>query len=206
MPAGSVVARRYARALFEAAEAAGAAVNVGRDLEAVVGALWGDERLRLFFLSERAPAGAKKRLVEELSGDAGEPIGARPKTEAKARAKGAARGVHPYVRNFLLLVVDKRREAFVPDMAREYAALVDRAQGLTDVQVRTAVPLGKKEQDALLSTLTAKLGRQVRLIFAVDPALLGGVRIKVDDKLFDASLKRRLERLREHLAKPRAGA
>lgn len=205
MPAGSVVARRYARALFEAAEAAGAAVNVGRDLEAVVSALWADEQLRVFFLSERAPAEAKKRLIEELT-CGGEPTAARPETGAKAPASGTARGVHPYVRSFLLLVVDKRREAFVPDMAREYGALADRAQGLTDVQVRTAVPLEKKDQDALASVLAGKLGRQVRLVFAVNPALLGGVQIKVDDKLFDASLKRRLERLREHLAKPRVGA
>ncbi|HCW50671.1 MAG TPA: ATP synthase F1 subunit delta [Clostridiales bacterium] len=180
---GSVVARRYARALYEAAAAAGAPDAVGRDLRAAVGAIWGEEGLREFLLSERVASGAKKRLVRELTG----------------------RGVHRLVRNLLLLTVDKRRTSYLPEIVELYGLLEDRARGVARVEVRTAVPLDEPARREMESVLSAKLGRRVRLSFKVDPSILGGVQVKVDDRLLDASLKRRLERLGERLAKVRVG-
>ncbi len=184
MAQGSAVARRWAQALFEAAEAAGAADQVGRDLATVVGVLWGDDKLREFFLGERVPAEAKKRLVARL---------------------GLNPGFHRLVGNFLCLAVDKRREARVKEVAQVYKALSDKAKGLVDVEVRTAVPLDDAGRENLENVLGRKLGARVRVTFSVDPALLGGLQVKMNDRLFDASLRRRLERLGEHLAKARVG-
>jgi F-type H+-transporting ATPase subunit delta len=155
---------------------------VGADLRAAVSALWGDERLRTFFLGERVPQEAKKRVTSDLVGE---------------RA-------HRLVRGFLQLVIDKRREAELPEMVRVYSALEDRAAGVTDVLVRTAVPLGKKDQEDLEAPLAAKLGR-VRLSFETDPSLVGGVQLRTGGRVYDASLKRRLQKLGEHLAKARVG-
>jgi len=178
---GSVIARRWAQALFEAARDAGAVAEVGRDLQAVVDALWGDEAVRRFFLSDRTPVEAKKRLI--TSGP----------------------GPHRLVRNFVLLCLDKRREAYLPDMAFTYRTLVDRSEGVVEAEVRTAVQLPQADRDRLEAALSAKLRRRVRTKFIVEPSLIGGLAVRIDDRLFDASLKRRLERLRERLAGAGAG-
>ena len=194
MAQGSAVARRYAQALFQAAQGAKATAEVGRDLKTAVAAIWDDERLRVFMTGDRVAAEAKKRLVAGLAAAVG-----------AGTSQGEARGLHLLVRNFLWLAVDKRREAYVPDVARAYQALADRAEGLVDVEVRTAVELGEDGRRKLGLALTGKLGRRVRANFVVDPSLIGGLQVKVDDRLFDASLRRRLERLGEHLTKARVG-
>jgi len=191
---GSAVARRYAQALFQAAQGAKATAEVGRDLKTAVAAIWDDERLRVFMTGDRVAAEAKKRLVAGLAAAVG-----------AGTSQGEARGLHLLVRNFLWLAVDKRREAYVPDVARAYQALADRAEGLVDVEVRTAVELGEDGRRKLGAALAGKLGRRVRANFVVDPSLIGGLQVKVDDRLFDASLRRRLERLGEHLTKARVG-
>lgn len=186
MDRGTAIARRWAQALFQAAQAGDATAKVGHDLQAAVSALWGDDEVRRFLLGDRIPIEAKKRLV-----------GALP---------GAGVGeMHRLVSNFLLLALDKRREAYIPDMAGAYAVLVDKAQGLIEVEVRTAVDLTEAGRENLRSVLVSKLGRQVRTNFVVDPSLIGGLQVRVDDRLFDASLRRRLERLGEQLAKARVG-
>jgi F-type H+-transporting ATPase subunit delta len=199
---GSAVARRYAQALFQAAQGAKATAEVGRDLKTAVAAIWDDDRLRVFMTGDRVAAEAKKRLVAGLAA-AG--VADPAKGSPGGPSQGEARGLHLLVRNFLWLAVDKRREAYVPDVARAYQALADRAEGLVDVEVRTAVELGEDGRRKLGLALAGKLGRRVRANFVVDPSLIGGLQVKVDDRLFDASLRRRLERLGEHLAKARVG-
>jgi len=180
---GSAVARRYARALYEAAEAAGATDKVGEDLAAVTGAVWGDDRLREFFLSDRVPAQAKKELIARLAGE----------------------DVHRLARNLLLLAVDKRREDQLPGMARAYAGIRDRARGIADAEIRTAVEVGPDERRRIEQAVAARLGREVRVSFVVQPSLVGGLQVRVDDRLIDASLRSRLERLRDHLAQAKVG-
>ncbi len=199
MARGSTIARRWARALFEAAQGANSTAEVGRDLQAAVSALWGDDEVRRLLLGDRVPVEAKRRLVSALSG-AGAAAGAGPASTA-----GRQGGMHRLVSNFLLLALDKRREAYVPEMASVYTTLSDRAQGLIEVEVRTAVDLTEAGRENLRSVLASKLGRQVRTDFVVDPLLMGGLCIRVDDRLFDASLRRRLQRLGEQLAKARVG-
>jgi len=192
---GGAVARRYAQALFEAARGAGATAEVGRDLALAVAALWGEEKPRVLFTGDRLPAEAKKRLVVALCAG----------TAKGVSGEAGGSGLHHLVRNFLLLAVDKRREAYVAEGARAYALLADRAEGLVDVEVRTAVELGEDGRGRLQETLAGKLGRRVRVSFVIAPSLVGGIQVKVDDRLFDASLRRRLDRLGEHLAKARVG-
>lgn len=183
MQGHSTLARRYARALYEAATAAEAAGQVGDDLVALVASIWQDAGRAAFFQSGQVAAGDKKQLIRELGGDR----------------------CHQLVTNLACLSVDKRRESYLPEIARQYGVLLDRAQGISDVEVRTAVPLGAPEQESFTVSLTAKLGGRVRVNFVVDPSIVGGVQVKAADKLFDASLRRRLERLGEHLAKARVG-
>jgi len=197
MALGSKVARRYAQALYEAAEARQAAEAVRDLLDATVAALWGDPSVRTFFLSDRVPGAAKKRLVEET-------LAPHERTAGPDENRAQSEALR-LVRNCLFLVIDKRREAYLPEIVRSLASLVDRARGLVDVEVRTAVELGEADRDWLGRTLASRLGRPLRPRFVADPSLLGGLVVKVDDRLFDASFRRRLERLGEHLAKARVG-
>ncbi|RJQ09219.1 MAG: ATP synthase F1 subunit delta [Bacillota bacterium] len=183
MAQGSLIERRYAQALFQAARNAGTVDEVERELDAVVRALFEDTPVRDYFLSDRAGLKAKRDLVLKAAAGAGQYL----------------------VRNFLLLCVDKRRERSLPGILRVFTALADKARGIVDAQVRTAVDIGPEGRADLEKTLTRTIGQRVRVNFAVDPALIGGLVLKVDDRLYDASLARRLERLAEHLAKARVG-
>lgn len=178
--------------MFEAAEGAGAVSEVGRGLASAASAIWGDHRLRAFIEGERVPVEAKKKLIGEMAEAAG--------------GGGRRGGLHPLVRNFLLLAIDKRREAYVPEAAMVFASLADRAAGVVNAEVRTAVELDDVGRRNLQEVLAGKFGDKLRLHFVVDPALVGGLVVKIEDRLFDASLKRRLARLGEHLAKARVGA
>jgi len=80
--------------------------------------------------------------------------------------------------------------------------LVERAAGLVHVQVVTAVPLPPQVQEALRAKIASSLGKTVELSVSVDRELLGGLRLRIGDKIADASVRYRLERLRESLISP----
>ena len=88
-------------------------------------------------------------------------------------------------------------------MMAEYVAYADQAQGIVEVEVQSATPLGGEEADRLQESLTAFTGKQVRLTNVVEPKILGGVIARIGDLVVDGSVARRLERLKETLQETR---
>jgi F-type H+-transporting ATPase subunit delta len=81
---------------------------------------------------------------------------------------------------------------------------VEAAQGLVHVEVVSAVPLTKSLEDALRTKIESSLGKTVELTLTVDKEILGGLRLRIGDRVADASVRHRLERLRELLTSPMA--
>lgn len=101
-------------------------------------------------------------------------------------------------RNFCYLLADKDRLAFFRAIVQAYETRLDEAQGVIRGKLTTAVALGKAKQDAIRADLVAKAGgKEIELSFAVDQAILGGVVLKIGDRVLDASLRAQLEILRE---------
>ncbi len=172
--------QRYAQALFDLA--------VERDVvSAVEGDLNALERVR----GESADL---RRLI------------ASPTFSAEDKARGLALvaeqgAFHDLTRRFLQLIARNRRSADLPDVARAYRRLSAKRRGVVAAEIVTAVPLTDSQSDAIVAALRERLGRAPEVTTRVDPSILGGLRVRVGSRLYDASLKSRLDRMRHALVR-----
>jgi F-type H+-transporting ATPase subunit delta len=107
---------------------------------------------------------------------------------------------HRLIRNFLVVVVSHRRTHQLPSMRRAFEAAVDERLGFAPAQIASAVELTGDQKQAIERALGAKLGKSIRAAYEVDPALLGGVRARVASREYDATVKGKLESMRQRLA------
>jgi F-type H+-transporting ATPase subunit delta len=171
----SGVAGRYATALFELALEGNALDAVAADLD------------RFNQVLDASPDLA--RLVKSPVFSA----------EEQARAIAAVLdkiGIEGLARNFLLLTAKNRRLFAAPDMTAAFRAMLARHRGETSASVTAAAKLTETQITALKQALKAALGKDVLLEERVDPALLGGLVVKVGSRMIDSSLRTRLNSLR----------
>jgi F-type H+-transporting ATPase subunit delta len=173
------IARVYATALYQAAKEEGRTEEVRRDLGQFVQAADASDGLRHLLVTEEISDAKKKEVLLELT-----------------------QGGDELLRNLLRILVDKSRESEVAGIHRAFVALVEQAQGLVHVEVATAVPMPPPVQEALRAKIASALGKTVELTPRVDKDLLGGLRLRIGDKVADASVRHQLERLRESLISP----
>jgi F-type H+-transporting ATPase subunit delta len=174
---GDTIARNYASALFELAEREDAVEAYGEGLELVARLLDETPGFALFLDTPRIEASEKTRVLKEAFGD----------------------HVPAHVLNFVRLVVDKRRQGLLREMAREYGAFLDDRLGRARVEVSVSRELDTGEQEEIRSQLSRILGREALPRFRVKKELLGGIVFRSGDMIFDGSVRRRLERMRRQL-------
>jgi F-type H+-transporting ATPase subunit delta len=171
----SGVAGRYATALFELAKDDAALDQVAADLTRFAEALDAFDDL--------------KRLVKSPTFSAEEQGRALAAILDKIQIEGLTK-------NFLLLVAKNRRLFATPDMTRAFRAMLARERGETSATVTAASKLTEAQVTALKQALQAALGKTVMLDEQVDPALLGGLVVKVGSRMVDTSLRTRLNSLK----------
>jgi len=179
MTEGSIP-RRYAKALFELAQEASAIDRVGEQLDAVVELARANDGQVLSVMSNPGFTASERRAVLDL---------VLPRL-----------GLASLVQNFVRLVLDKDRFEALPDVAREYRALADAAANRVRATVTTASAASPALRAKITRSLSASTGKDVVVEMKVDPALLGGMVARVGSKLYDASLRTRLEDLQVTLA------
>ena len=128
--------------------------------------------------------------------------------EIDHRAKQAALGellgdADELVRNFLLVIVEKGRATELADIYEEFAALVAADEGRLEVELTTAYELSDDEARDILAQIEKASGRQVDATRKVDPDLIGGFVLQAGSRRVDASIRGRLERLRQELVQRR---
>ena len=104
---------------------------------------------------------------------------------------------------FLVVLVDKNRIGYLPEIIDEYARLVEAEQGVGRVTVVTAVPLNDAERKKLSAKMVAKTGLKIVLEEKVDPAIVGGMIVVLHDEIIDGSIRHGLNLLKEQLEKVR---
>ncbi len=171
------VSRNYAETLLALARRAGDVAGWGRMAQEVADALYADPRLRLFLESPR--------------------VTAEHKTEALGRAF-QDRYPRLFVR-FFQTIVSKGRQRLLGEIVAEYQALVDEAEGRVHAQVTLAAAPSEADRAALAASLSRVLGKRVTPHVRVDPAILGGVVVRVGDTVMDGSVRKRLATLRRAL-------
>lgn len=170
-------ARRYAEAAFEIAE---------RDDSL---AAW---LAALAVAEERLTAPDVLRLLSNPA------IDAAARVEVLERLLG--QDVTGAPRNLLALLVRRGRFELLPAVIREFTRLDHRREGIVEAVVTSATALDAAEIEALQQRLMAMTGSRVQMQQQVDPDLLGGIEVRVGDRLIDGSVRGRLERLRTDLS------
>lgn len=103
------------------------------------------------------------------------------------------------VRNFLYIIIDRRRTNLLHDIADAFEAALDEQMGIVRADVKSADPLDDRQQSELQQELSRVSGKQVRCDFSIDPALIGGVVARIGSTVYDGSVRSQLTNLREQL-------
>jgi F-type H+-transporting ATPase subunit delta len=173
----STVARSYADALFDIARKTGEEMTFARAFEALDRVLASDVRVRNFLATPKIDVAAKKHTL-----------------------RAALQGKVPTLfLNFLMVVLDKRRQRILREMSIEYHSLVDEHLGRLNVRVTLAHEPDERAEEDITAELSRILGRKVVSHIEIDPGIVGGIVVRYGDRILDASLRRRLLNLRERL-------
>jgi F-type H+-transporting ATPase subunit delta len=108
-------------------------------------------------------------------------------------------GLHRIMRNFLLVVVKHRRTYELSPIRQSFEMLVDEQSGWIPAEIASARELAAGQREEIERALGTKLGKFIRANYKVDPALLGGVRAHIASREYDASLRGKLESMRQRL-------
>ena len=166
----------YARALFDAATEADSVAGTGRELHAFVDALEYSSELANVVFNPQIEPDAKQRVIRALSTDR-----------------------DPLVAGMLRVLLDKGRIGEVAEVRDAYDQLASAASNTIDVEVTTAVEVGDAVEDDIRSRVKRSTGREPRIEKRVDPAILGGLVLRIGDVIVDGSLRSRIDQLRARL-------
>jgi F-type H+-transporting ATPase subunit delta len=128
------------------------------------------------------------------------PAVSRASKRAAVEALVARQGASRTLRNFLFVVVDRRRTALLPEMQHAFDARLDERLGITRAEVTSARGLDEEERTQLRGALEHLTGRQVEARYRIDPALIAGAVVRIRSTIYDGSIRTQLERLRAQLA------
>lgn len=110
-------------------------------------------------------------------------------------------GFLPTTRNFLLLLVEKKRLEVLPQIIVELRRMVEELEGVERVEVTSSAALSPAQRDQLSAAVAAKTGKKIELEEKVDPAVLGGMIVKVGSTVYDGSVRTQILQIRENLQK-----
>lgn len=168
-----LISKRYALALFEAGLDLGKIDNFDKELDFVKAVFEGEKKLIQILGHPKINKNEKKGLIDELFKE-------RLSLEMV---------------NFLYILIDKRREIYILDIIDQYKLLFNEHENIVKVVAMTAIPMEEKSKAKLATVLGNKLGKNVELTNEVDKSILGGVLLKLENKIMDGTLRSQLESL-----------
>jgi F-type H+-transporting ATPase subunit delta len=170
------IARNYAEALFELGSKSGQAERYADMLDAVAAAIETTPKVQAVLMSPRVPKSEKARLLG-----------------------GALQGVAREFVLWLQALVRRGRQGILRQIANEYVALLDAQLN----RVRASVTLARQPDDKLRRVIEERLSQQLKkqvvAAYLVDPEILGGAVVRVEDRVMDGSVRRRMTKLRRQL-------
>ena len=169
-------ARRYAEAAFEIGRADGTLDAWERDLS-LLGELLHHDELRGLLEHPAIAFARKEKVMQQVAGS----------------------DVSREALSLVLLMVRRGRPGAIARMVEHFGELLRRERGIQLAEVRTALPLDDEQRKALGERLAQITGDKVEMNEVVDEALIGGIAVRIGDRLYDASVRSRLERLRARM-------
>jgi F-type H+-transporting ATPase subunit delta len=168
----------YADALVDVALGQNAATEVRSQLGDFLALFRESPELRVLLESPAVPRSSKHAVVEALV---------------------ARLGAGRTLRNFLLVVLDHRRTALLPEIQQAFDARLDVRLGVTRADVTSAQELSDAEKDELRAALERITGQRVDAAYRLDPAIIAGAVVRIGSTIYNGSVRAQLERLRSQL-------
>lgn len=172
------IAQVYARALFEVANEHELLDVIREQLDQFVAALRDNRQLHVFFLSPYFSAQEKKQALHRV-----------------------IEGAEPIFMGFLETLIDGHRMPVLFRIRAQYERMWDEANKVLPVSVTSAVPLDESVVKEIGDRIGEQTGQTVQLTAAADSEILGGIVVRVGNSILDASLRSRLNQLRNQLAR-----
>ena len=169
------VATRYAKAIFDLVVERQMLEQAMTDMDLIASTYHGSKELQLLMASPIVKPDKKQKIIRELFG----------------------KSISEAVLNFLLILTSKGREMHIGIIAEEFLRLYKENKGLKTVYLTTAVPVDETIRKRVIDLVGAQTGKKIELIEKVDPSIIGGVVLKIDDSLYDSSLNFKLNELKK---------
>jgi len=168
------IAQPYAQALMSVAESKNQTEEFGEDVRSLLNLLQNSSELQGFIANPFIEADKKKAVINEVVGES----------------------TNSNLRNFLMLLVDRRRIFLLEPICEHYITLLRQKNQTVLAEISSAVPLSQEQEQAIREKVIAMTNaHQVDLETKIDRDLIGGVIIKVGSQVIDASLRSQLRRL-----------
>ncbi|MBN3523929.1 F0F1 ATP synthase subunit delta [Paenibacillus apiarius] len=171
------IAKRYARALFELAEERKSISETEQQLKEAAQLVSGNEKLHVLLTSPNVVLADKIGVLD---------IALKEQ-------------VSDIVFNTLQLLIERGRINILHEVVDSYIRIAGEAIGLLDAYVTTAYPLNETEKQAVAAEFGQKLGKTIRIQNEVDASIIGGMLVRIGDRLYDGSLSGKLKRLNKTL-------
>lgn len=170
----SEVVMPYAQALMSAAQAQNITEPIGEDVRSLLNLMENSEQLQNFVANPFVKEQDKKRVLEQVIGES----------------------VHPYLRNFLRLLIDRRRILLLEGICKQYLNLLRQLNQTVLAEVTSTVELSEEQQQSIKDKVKSMTNaREVELDMKIDSELIAGAIVKVGSQVIDASLRGQLRRL-----------
>ncbi len=173
----NTIARPYAKAVFELANSEDK-LDSWSDMLNTLANIAADAEMKSFIASPKVTSAQVAEVLNDVAG-----------SELNDAGK-----------NLVKLLAENGRVAALPDIAARYELLKIDAENSVDVEITSVEPMSDEHKKSLGESLRRKLGREVRMTFDTDPALLGGALIKAGDLIIDGTVRGRLEKMAGALA------
>lgn len=175
-----MLARRYAKAIFEIGSDQGGLDKLGSDLRTLSAAMKESAELTQVLTSPALKKADRRKVIDALL----QRIGSVTTT-----------------RNTIYLLLEGERLGSLPMISRELDRMIEEKAGRVSAEVVSAKPLDPSQLSQITASLEKLSGKKVSVSTRQDPDLLGGVVAKVGDTVFDGSLRTQLRNLRDELSK-----
>lgn len=174
----TVLAKRYAKALFAVGKEDGSFAGYAETLNELAGLFTGMKEVADALINPLYPEDVRLKVMEKLV---------------------AALAAPPVMVNFCKLLVEKKRAAILPEIAEAYQEMVDRDRNLLRGTLVTAAEVDPELSAKVKATMEKLTGKQVELTNRIDPAIIGGMVAKVGDLVLDGSIRSQLADLKESI-------
>lgn len=169
----TIISKRYAQALFDLALEMSRLERISDDVKLIQEVIAENPQLRRLLKSPVIPDGKKSSILKAVFG----------------------RHINELTIRFLLLIIRKEREVYLKEITDAFVIIYKKHHNIVTVKLTTPVAFDEKTRKDLLDMLHRDLHQKIELIEVIDPNMIGGFIITLDDKKYDASIRRQFDRL-----------